>query len=56
MKKELQKMLELVYATAKKENWTFKDVVAEIATAGFSNDEVGIMIKHIILNETFDIK
>ena len=33
----------------------YKDVIEEIATAGFTNAEVGFMIKEISLNNTFKI-
>jgi len=57
-KKEMELMdyLSDTYHWAKENNMTFKDVVEEISTAGFSNEELGIMMKEIVSNDTFNIK
>ena len=41
---------------ANKSNITFKGVIEEITLAGFTNEEIGMMMKEICLNPTFKIK
>lgn len=53
MKTELLNFLQETYDFAKTNNWTIKDLVSEITLAGFSNEEVGIMMKEVVLNPTF---
>lgn len=53
MKTELLNFLQETYNFAKTNNWTLQDLVSEITLAGFSNEEVGIMMKEVLLNPTF---
>lgn len=51
--KELHKFLQTTYDLAKNDNWTLQDIIKEITLAGFDNEEIGVMMKQIVLNPTF---
>jgi len=53
MKTELLNFLQETYNFAKSNNWTLQDIICEITFAGFSNEEIGIMIKEVLRNDTF---
>lgn len=53
MNTELLNYLQEIYDCAKTDNWTLQDIIKEIATSGFTNEEIGVMMRQIVLNETF---
>mgnify|MGYP005990873141 CR=1 FL=1 len=53
---ELLKYLSDTMKWANDKGITFKGVIEEIALAGFTNEEVGMMMKEICMNPTFKIK
>jgi len=55
-KSELTNWLQEIYTVAKKDSWTFKEIVTEIITSGFNNGEITFLIKKATLNKTFNIK
>ena len=52
---ELFKYLSATMKWANENEINFKGVIEEVSLAGFSNEEVGIMIKEICLNDSFKI-
>jgi len=53
MNTKLLNFLQETYDFAKTNNWTLKDIISEITFAGFSNEEIGIMLKEVLRNDTF---
>ena len=52
---ELFKYLSATMKWANENGINFKGVIEEVSLAGFSNEEVGMMIKEICLNDSFKI-
>ena len=52
---DLMEYLADTMSWANRHNITFKGVIEEIALGGFTNEEIGIMMKAICLNPTFKI-
>jgi hypothetical protein len=52
---ELLSWLSDILQTALSEGWSFKDVISEICTAGFNNEEIAFLCKSASLNSTFTL-